>query len=201
MRYCVSDGNKAGETVVALRIKSHWHDDGTERSLDEIAGALAFISWRIAKDKAINLHGQDFVYESDRQRFAVITEYLIFQLQIIDRLAVIELQLADADRRRLIVALARHLAGHLHDNSVDIFGPGDYVGPFIEKMDRRAAEYAELNYTADGPSYPFMRHLGFEIQQLMGESQENRWVIDQVMDRDGIDIDREIRRAVSNLFE
>ena len=186
---------------MALRIKSHWHDDGTERSLDEIAGALAFISWRIAKDKAINLHGQDFVYESDRQRFAVITEYLIFQLQIIDRLAVIELQLADADRRRLIVALARHLAGHLHDNSVDIFGPGDYVGPFIEKMDRRAAEYAELNYTADGPSYPFMRHLGFEIQQLMGESQENRWVIDQVMDRDGIDIDREIRRAVSNLFE
>ena len=35
----------------------------------------------------------------------------------------------------------------------------------------------------------------------MGESQENRWVIDQVMDRDGIEIDREIRRAVSNLFE
>ena len=63
---------------MALRIKSHWHDDGTERSLEEIAGALAFISWRIAKDKAINLHGQDFVYESDRQRFAVIAEYLVF---------------------------------------------------------------------------------------------------------------------------
>jgi hypothetical protein len=46
-----------------------------------------------------------------------------------------------------------------------------------------------------------MRHLGYEIQQIMGESQENRWVIDQVMDRDGVEIDREIRRAVSNLFE
>ena len=48
---------------------------------------------------------------------------------------------------------------------------------------------------------PFMRHLGFEIQQIMGDSQENRWVIDQVMDKDGIEINREIRRAVQNLFE
>ena len=185
---------------MALRIKSHWHDDDAERSLEEIAGALAFIAWRIAKDRAINLHGEDYVYENDEQRFAVIVEYLIYQLQIIDRLAVMDLQLEDADRRQLVIATARHLAGHLHDNSVDIFGPGDYVGPFIEKLNRRGDEYAELNYTQDGPSYPLMRHLGYEIQQIMGESQENRWVIDQVMDKDGIEIDREIRRSIGNLF-
>jgi hypothetical protein len=186
---------------VALRIKSRWHDDGAARSLEEIAGALAFISWRIAKDKAINLHGQDFVYESDEQRFAVIVEYLIFQLQIVDRLAATQLGLDDEDRRKLVVSVARHLAGHLQDNSVDVFGPGDYVGPFVGKLNARAAEYSEFNYTDDGPSYPFMRHLGYEIQQIMGESQENRWVIDQVMDKDGIEINREIRRAVANLFE
>ena len=185
---------------MALRIKSHWHDDDAERSLDEIAGALAFISWRIAKDRAINLHGQDYVYETDEQRFDVITEYLIYQLQIIDRLAVLDLQLGDADRERLIVTTAKHIAGHLHDNSIDIFGPGDYVGPFIRKLNARGAEYAEFNYTEDGPSYPLMRHLGYEIQQIMGESQENRWVIDQVMDRDGVEIDREIRRSIGNLF-
>jgi hypothetical protein len=185
---------------VALRIKSRWHDDDAERSLDEIAGALAFISWRIAKDKAINLHGQDFVYESDEQRFAVIVEYLIFQLQIVDRLAALELELEDGDRRKLVITLAKHLAAHLHDNSVDIFGPGDYVNPFIAKMNQRGEEYAELNYNDDGPSYPFTRHLGYEIQQVMGQSQENRWVIDQVMDKDGPDIDREIRRAIGNLF-
>lgn len=186
---------------MALRIKSHWHDEDAERSLDEIAGALAFIGWRVAKDRAINLHGQDYVYETDEQRFAVIVEYLIFQLQIIDRLAVTELELSDADRQRLVVTVAKHLAGHLHDNSVDIFGPGDYVGPFIRKLNQRSDEYSEFKYTKDGPSYPFMRHLGYEIQQVMGETQENRWVIDQVMDRDGIEIDREIRRSVSNLFE
>ncbi len=186
---------------MALRIKSRWHDDDAERSLDEIGGALAFISWRIAKDKAINLHGQDFVYEDDEQRFAVIVEYLIFQLQIVDRLAAVRLELGDENRRKLVVTLAKHLAGHLHDNSTDIFGPGDYVNPFIAKMQQRGGEYSELNYGDDGPSYPFMRHLGYEIQQIMGESQENRWVIDQVMDRDGPDIDREIRRAIDNLFE
>lgn len=186
---------------MALRIKSRWHDDDAERSLDEIAGALAFISWRIAKDRAINLHGQDYIYDSDEQRFAVISEYLIFQLQIVDRLASMTLQLNDEDRQKLVVTLARHLAGHLHDNSADIFGPGDYVNPFIEKLNQRGSEYAEFNYTDEGPSYPFMRHLGYEIQQIMGESQENRWVIDQVMDRDGIEINREIKRAVTNLFE
>ena len=124
---------------MALRIKSHWHDDDAERSLDEIAGALAFISWRVAKDRAINLHGQDFVYETDEQRFQVIIEYLIFQLQIIDRLAMTTLELGDQDRQQLVVTVARHLAGHLHDNSVDIFGPGDYVGPFIRRLNERSA--------------------------------------------------------------
>ena len=60
---------------------------GDDLALEEIAGALAFIGWRVAKDRAINLHGEDYVYESDEQRFAVIVEYLIYQLQIIDRLA------------------------------------------------------------------------------------------------------------------
>ena len=92
---------------MALRIKSHWHDDDAERSLEEIAGALAFIGWRVAKDRAINLHGQDYVYETDEQRFAVIFEYLIYHLQIIDRLAAMDLQLdlylihiSDPKRRR-----------------------------------------------------------------------------------------------------
>jgi len=186
---------------MALRIKSRWHDDDAERSLDEIAGALAFISWRIAKDKAINLHGEDFIYETDEQRMAVITEYLIFQLQIVDRIALMRLGLDDNERRQLVIKLAKHLAGHLQDNCSDILGQGDYVKPFIDKMNQRGTEYSDFNYTEDGPSYPFMRHLGYEIQQVMGETQANRWVIDQVMDKDGVEVDREIRRAIDNLFD
>jgi hypothetical protein len=185
---------------LALRIKSRWHDDGAERSIDEIAGAIAFIAWRIAKDKAINLHGQDFVYESDEQRMAVITEYLVFQLQIVDRLALQRLALDEETRRALINGTARAMAKQVQGNSVDLFGSGDYVQPFVQLINERGAEYADFAYQDDGPSYPFMRHLGYEIQQVMGKEGENRWVIDQVMDRDGYEVDRQLRRAVEDLF-
>lgn len=184
---------------MALRIKSRWHDDGQERSLEEIAGAIAFISWKIALDKAINLHGENFVYESDEQRIDVISEYLCFQVQLVDR---ITYDMLDAEgRQTLITRLALRLAAYMQDNGQDLFGPGEYHQAFIERLNQRSAEYAELGYTEDGPSYPFLRHLGYEIQGIMGRTDENRWVIDQVMDRDGPEVARQLKRAVLDLFE
>jgi len=184
---------------VALRIKSHWWNDESERSLPEIASALAFIAWRLAVEKAINLHCERFIYQSDQQRMGVIQEYLVFLVQIADRLA--HEMLDDEDRRTLITGFARKLIEHVQDNSQDLFGPGDFGGPFIDLLNRRSDEYAEFQLADDGPSYPFLRHLGFEIQGLMGEAEENRWVIDQVMDKDGWDAYKQFARALRNLFD
>jgi hypothetical protein len=184
---------------VALRIKSHWWNDESERSLPEIASALAFIAWRLAVEKAINLHCERFVYGSDQQRLAVIQEYLVFLVQIADRLA--HEMLGDEDRRTLITGFARKLIEHVQDNSQDLLGPGDYGGPFIELLNRRSEEYAEFQLADDGPSYRFLRHLGFEIQTLMGEAEENCWVIDQVMDKDGWEAYKHFARAFRNLFD
>ena len=186
---------------MALRIKSHWHDDGSERSVEEIAGAIAYIIWRIAKDKAINLHGEDFVYADDRQRMDVILEYVIFQLNITDRLARIRLGMEDEQRKELIYATTKKLAAHVHGNSLDRFGEGDHIGPFVSRLNERGEEYSELNYTEEGPSYPFLRHFGYNIQLIMGDEGENRWVIDQVMDKDGPDVVKQLTRAIDNLFE
>jgi hypothetical protein len=167
--------------------------------LEEIAGAIAFIAWKIALDKAINLHGENFVYHSDRQRVDVITEYLCFQVQLVDRITFTTL---DAEgRRTLITRLALRLGAYLQDNGEELFGPGDYRGAFIERLNQRATEYAELGYTDDGPSYPFLRLLGYEIQGIMGREEGNRWVIDQVMDRDGPEVHDQLKRAVRDLFE
>jgi len=184
---------------VAIRIKSHWWNDEAERSLPEIASALAFIAWRVSLEKAINLHCERFVYESDAQRLAVIQEYLVFLIQIADRLA--HEHLDDAARRTLITDLARKAIEHVQDNSQDLLGAGDYGGPFVALLNNRSGEYAELSFADDGPSYAFLRHLGFEIQDLMGGREENRWVIDQVMDKDGWDAYKQFSRAFSNLFE
>jgi hypothetical protein len=184
---------------MALRIKSHWNNEEAERTLPEIASAVAFIAWRIAVDKAINLHCERFVYESDEQRLAVIREYLMFLIQIADRMAADRLD--EGDRRTLITAFARKVAEHVQDNSQDLLGPGDYGSPFIELLNTRSADYAEFRLADDGPTYPFLRHLGFEIQALMGEGQENRWVIDQVMDKDGYEAFKTFSRALQNLLE
>jgi len=184
---------------VSLRIKSHWNNDDAERSLPEIAGALAYIAWRIALDKAINLHCKRFVYEDDNQRLGVIQEYLYFLIQLADRLAAERLEIAG--RRILVTAMVRKLIEHVQDNSQDLLGPGDYATPFIERLNTRSDEYAEYLLAEDGPSYPFLRHLGFEIQCLMGKESENRWVIDQVMDKDGHEAYKTFAKAFGDLFE
>lgn len=184
---------------MALRIKSHWSNDDNERSLPEIASALAFIAWRVSVEKAINLHCERFLYQDDAQRLAVIQEYLVFMIQVADRLS--HGPLDDADRRVLVTAFARKVVEHVQDNSQDLLGTGDYGSPFIELLNRRSAEYADFQLGDDGPSYAFLRHLGFEIQTLMGQGQENRWVIDQVMDKDGWDAYKAFAKAFQDLFE
>ncbi|UHD16799.1 hypothetical protein [Thiocapsa bogorovii] len=184
---------------MALRIKSHWWNDDQERSLPEIASALAFIAWRIAVDKAINLHCERFLYESDRQRLDVIEEYLVFLIQIADRMS--HGILEDENRRTLITAFAKKVFEHVQDNTQDLLGPGDYGGPFIARLNTRSGEYADYRFDDEGPSYAFLRHLGFEIQSLMGPGEENRWVIDQVMDKDGWDAYKRFSKAFRDLFE
>lgn len=183
---------------MAVRIKSQWYREGTERSMKEVASAIAFNGWRIAMDKAIALHGESFVYESDGQRLAVIGEYLIFEIQIVDRM--VHEMLEEEDRRELITVLVMRLAEQMEENSLDLLGPGDYRSRFIDRFNQRALEYSEFAFSEEGPSYPFMRHLGFEIQQLMGSSHANRWVIDQVMDKDGPEVYKHLKRIVRDLF-
>jgi len=184
---------------LAIRIKSQWHDEDATRSPGEIGAATAFIAWRIALDKAITLHGEHFIYDSDLQRLGVIAEYLAFEVQVVDR--IIHPQFDAEGRRELITALVMKLADHYQDNARDLLGEGDHANRFISLFNQRSGEYAEFSFSDTGPSYPFFRHLGFEIQQLMGDEQKNRWVIDQVMDKDGPEVYKQLSRATRNLLD
>lgn len=184
---------------MALRIKSHWWNDQNARSLAEIGSALAFIAWRIAVDKAINLHCERFVYRDDEQRLHVIQEYLVFLIQVADRLSFGRFE--DDNRRLLITQFAKKCIEHLQENSQDLLGPGEHGRRFVERLNTRSNEYAAFEFNEEGPSYAFLRHLGFEIQTLMGQQEENRWVIDQVMDRDGWDAYKRFTKAFHDLFE
>ena len=187
---------------MALRIKAKWNaqklNDVSPTTLMENAGAYAFIAWRLALDAAKNLHGEGFDYDSDRERIGVITEYTIFALHVADR--VVHPRLDDEQRSIFVQALADRFATLMQENLEEIAGPGNYRSPFIAVINARGVDYAELTF--DGtPGYDFYRYLGHQVLDQMGETQTNRWVIDQVMELDAPELFAKARKAVEELFD
>ena len=182
-----------------MRITSKWRRDrGQPVSLEENAVALAYIIWQIALTAAKNLHAEDYIYETDDQRFAVIAEYLAFLVHVSDRLAYLDME--DTVRESFIGTLAREVARHLQRNQREISGPGDYRGPFIALLNERMAEYAATKFRDNQPGFECLRCLGARVLAIMGNSQVNRWVIDQVMEIDGPAVVDHLRQAMANLF-
>lgn len=192
-----------GSKQLALRIKSKWHASGrnqpTSKGLEDNAGALAFITWRVSLEGAKKLHGEGFDYLSDKERIGVISEFVAFLVQSADRL-VFEF-LNDDARQTFINALGQRLADQVQDNLTDIAGPGNYRAPFIALLNERLAAYSELTFENREPGFDFIRHFGYQVLKLMGETQTNRWVIDQIMEIDGPEAFEKLRSALHNLFE
>ncbi|MCB1737267.1 MAG: hypothetical protein KDI42_03990 [Gammaproteobacteria bacterium] len=189
---------------MALRIKSSWHQSDREgneaarKGLEEQAGALAFIAWRIALDRAKNLHGEDYLFNDDMQRIAVICEYLAYEVALIDRMVFDGLSYEE--REVLMNALGQRVGDHVQDNAQDLFGQRDYKSGFIDNLNDRLNAYAEFGYGDGGPSYSFNHYLGKRVQALMGVDQTNKWSIDQAMEIDAPETYKRVRKAVEDLM-
>ena len=91
-----------------MRVKSTWHKTQV-KTIEDIAGALAFNSWRITKNHLEDLINEAFVIEK-AQVFDVIGEYLCFLIQCVDRLAYDKLD--NKQRQKLIILLAKQSADY-----------------------------------------------------------------------------------------
>ncbi|GJL82312.1 MAG: hypothetical protein DHS20C01_19460 [marine bacterium B5-7] len=182
-----------------LRVRSKWRDSKSNVTLEENATALAYIAWQIALDKTRNLHREDFDYEDDDQRTGVLAEYLCFLIHVADRLSFTSL---DADARAAFVStLAQQAARHYQRNLEDVYGHGsDYSSRFIELVNNRIEEYSAYGFDSNQPGYTMMRGLGRHAQDLMGDTQANRWVIDQVMEIDAPEAVLELKNGMDSLF-
>ena len=181
-----------------MRLKSKWREKGRARSLEDNAVALAANLWRIAVTCASNLHEKAFEYDSDEQRVGVIREYLAFLVHVSDRLAAGIMD--DEARRRFVTALATGVARHVQENQSEVLGAGDHGAQFIGQLNHRSTDYAEMEFAEDGSSYASLRYLAGEIQELMGDSQVNRWVTEQVVEIDGPEAVDGLRQAMDSLF-
>ena len=182
-----------------MRIKSRWNKKGKTHTVEEIAGAVAFIVWRIATNCLLSLENNDFQTDTQQQRLDIINEFLAFTIHIVDRMTIEKFD--ENERGRFMNELAQKCAKHVEDNKRDITGPGDYRDEFFTLLNQRFTDYGEFSYEEnEGPSFPMKRFFGDKMALLMGEKNQ-KWVADQIIEIEVRDILSHLRKSVPNLFK
>lgn len=178
-------------------LKPRWRSK-RPRTLEERASVIGANAWKIANEVFRHMEKEGFRFGSDAQVTAVIAEFNAFLVQLVDRAAYG--RLADADRERLVVAVARHLAATVENNHLDLFGPGDYRGPFIDLLNARFDDYAHFEYRDGEPGHACLRFFAAKVDEAMRASG-NRWVVEQIMELEAPEMVRLMNGLVRELLE
>lgn len=163
-----------------MRIKSNWFKPGREHTPEELAGALSFVIYRIADDALKNTRKAKFEVAVGAQYFAFLTEFLLFLIQVADRIAY--RRLSEDGRFIFTSTLANRIAETHAENESRLLGGelADCKRNFIDRLNQRAGEYAEFGYNEDGPDFSFTRYLAFCMDEVVDE-KDSGWIIDQMM--------------------
>ncbi len=101
-----------------MRVKSHWFREGTPKSATEIAGAAAFIVFRIAQNSLKNMRNARFELPPGARYFAFLSEFLVFLTLAADRIA--HRRGDPSWRVEFTTALANRVGAFLADNEADL---------------------------------------------------------------------------------
>ena len=123
-----------------MRIKSKWYDS-KNKSIDDIASALSFNTWRLIKNALEDLINEGFTVEK-AQVFDVIAEYACFIIQCVDRLSFSQLQLSQ--RQELISKLVKQTALYYQDNKAERIEPGKHWQDFVALYNQRTNDYGSF---------------------------------------------------------
>ncbi len=183
-----------------MRIKSNWFKPRRQHTPSELAGALFFVIYRIADNTLKNTRKAKFEIAIGKQYFSFLTEFLLFQIQVADRIAYRKLS-AD-DRLIFTTALANRVAETHAENESRLLESelSECKHRFIDQLNLRAGEYAEFGYGDNGPDFSFTRYLGYCIDQVMDE-KDNGWIIDQMMSIEAPEAVEMIEKTFRNLLE
>ena len=179
-----------------MRVKSKWHKDAV-KTVDEIASALAFNTWRITKNNLEDLINEGFTVEKD-QVFGVISEYLCFLIQCVDRL--IFQKISSDKRRQILILLARQSADYFHEEKTERIGEGSHWDDFVNLYNSRAKDYSEFGFNLDGPDYHFLRYFAEKTKSVMTQLDE-KWVVQQMIEIQAPKAFDEINKSVGNLMQ
>lgn len=186
---------------MAIRIRSHFHRGGRERSAAELASVIAMLAWKLSQDAIRHMRTAQFDIDIGRQYFDFVCEYLAFMLHAADRVAY--RALAADQRSAFTTALALRLAEVVEDNRDMLIaepGPERCRRHFIDLANARGADYAEFGYDAKaGPDFGFRRFFGSRLLEIVPE-KDHAWVIDQVMEIEAPEAVKALESTLAGLF-
>lgn len=195
-------------TPPAMRIKNQWFRSDAQRSPEQHAGAMAFITWRVAQQMLKRMRGADFDIDAGQPYFAFMREVLVFLVAAIDRMAFARMD--ESTRRCFTTELVRRVAHTLQDNEADLLGDAAAASDrdsFIDLFNELQLHYAEFDADplapqAGGfvPGFAFYRYLGHRLEPTL-PPKDRRWVLDQVMDSEAPQALEVVAGSMRNLFD
>ena len=183
-----------------MRIKSHWFRTETAKAPEDIAGAAAFIVWRVAQNALKTMRAARFELAPGRQYFAFLAEFLTFLTLGADRIAY---RRGDhAWRVRFTTATANRVGEILAENESDLLGAasaGDIKRRFVAMVNECAAECAGFEWPDEGPDYAFLRYFGHRVADLM-EPHDRTWAVSQVIEVEAPEAAETLQRGMAGLL-
>ena len=185
-----------------MRIKSQWFNSDSTKSAEEKAGAIAFISWRVAQNMLKQMRSADFDIDIGRHYFAFTREVLAFLLHVVDRMAFD--RMTSDERTEFTTALVIRMAAILTENEETYLGERatgelSYAEQFIALFNELGEHYAEFACVDGEPEFAFVRYFGQRVEALM-PVKDRPWVVDQMMASEVPDAVETLRRGMSGVF-
>jgi hypothetical protein len=184
-----------------MRVKSRWFRAGEAKGATEIAGAAAFIVFRIAQNALKGMRNARFELPPGERYFAFLAEFLVFLILAADRIAY-----ARGDpswRTEFTTALANRVGAILAENESELLAAEEAAAikrRFVALVNLRSPDYAECGFGDAGPDYSFLRCLGHRVAEVM-ESQDQTWAVPQVVDREAPEAAETLMRAMAGLTD
>lgn len=185
---------------MAIRIRSKFHAGGRERTMAELAGVVAMLSWKLAIESIKRMREAKFDIDLGRPYFDYVVETMAFHAHFADRVAFGKL--APESRGEFTTALAKRMGEAIEDNAdmlLDAREPGACRRHFLDVFNAAGADYAEYGCDAKGPDFGFRRAYAARVREDMPEKDQN-WVYDQVMEIEAPESVKAIQKTLDGLF-
>ncbi|WP_455209181.1 hypothetical protein [Kaarinaea lacus] len=192
---------------MAVRLKTKWHrskrsernrrGSSAPKKLEDLSSVIGINIWKLAKEAFLHMEKEGFRFREDQQAINFISEFIIYQLHITDRM--IYGVVSEEERNAFMNATAKYLADSVAENQTELFGPGDYTEIFIALMNERLANYAECSFKDGQPGYDFTRYLARNVADIM-QATDEKWVVEQVIDIEAPGVVEKITRVVTDVL-